>query len=305
MMGQLKEKVAVVTGATRGAGRGIACALGDAGATVYCTGRSTRGHPSPIGRPETIEETAEMVTARGGVGVWAQVDHTQPDQVKTLFERIGEEQNGCLDILVNDISGDWHVDWRAQFGRRGLRFWEHSLENGLLAQQAGVHSHIITSHYAAQLMVKRRQGLIVEVNDGNKMAYNNCGLFYSLTKTSAILLAHFMAEELRKYNVAVVALTPGDMLSEMRLELEGITDESWAEIRKKPGLKKAESCLYTGRAVVAIATDPNIMTKTGHALSTGCLAREYDFTDVDGTQPMWYVGEGMFDDGNFVVQKNS
>jgi NAD(P)-dependent dehydrogenase (short-subunit alcohol dehydrogenase family) len=303
-MGQLKGKVAVVTGATRGAGRGIACALGDAGATVYCTGRSTRGKPSPIGRPETIGETAEMVTARGGVGIWAQVDHTQPDQVKALFERIKEEQNGCLDILVNDISGDWHVDWKIHFGGEGLRFWEHSLERGLLAQQTGVHSHIITSHYAAQLMVKRRQGLIVEVNDGNQMAYNNCGLFYSLTKTSAILLAYFMSEELRRYNVAVVSLTPGDMLSEKRLELESITGETWAEIRKKPGLEKAESCLYTGRAVVALAADPEIMAKTGHALSTGYLARGYGFTDVDGTQPMWYVGEGMFDNGNFVVQKD-
>ncbi len=304
MTKQLAEKVAVVAGATRGAGRGIACMLGEAGATVYCTGRSVKGKPSPIGRPETIEETAEMVTARGGVGIWAQVDHTKPDQVKALFERIREEQNGCLDILVNDISGDWHVDWKTHFGRKGLRFWEHSLENGLQAQQAGVHSHIITSHYAAQLLVKRRQGLIVEVNDGNQMAYNNCGLFYSLTKASAILLAYFMSEELRKYNVAVVSLTPGNMLSEMRLDLEGMADETWAEIKKKPGQKKAESCLYTGRAVVALATDPTIMAKTGHALSTGYLAREYGFTDVDGTQPMWYVGEGAFSNGNFVVQKD-
>lgn len=302
-MEQLKGKVAVVAGATRGAGRGIACALGDAGATVYCTGRSIRGDPSSIGRPETIEETAEMVTAHGGEGIWAQVDHTKPEQVKALFERIKEEQDGCLDILVNDISGDWHVDWKTSFGRSGQRFWKHSLEKGLLVQQAGVHSHIITSHYAAQLMVKRRQGLIVKVNDGNQMAYNNCGLFYSLTKTSAILLAYFMSEELRSYNVAVVSLTPGDMLSEMRRELEGIADESWAEIREKPGLKKAESCLYTGRAVVALATDPKIMAKTGHALSTGYLAREYGFTDVDGSQPMWYVGEGIFENGNFVVEK--
>jgi NAD(P)-dependent dehydrogenase (short-subunit alcohol dehydrogenase family) len=245
-----------------------------------------------------------MVTARGGVGIWAQVDHTQPNQVKELFERIREEQNGCLDILVNDISGDWHIEWRTHFGGEGLRFWEHSLEKGLLTQQTGVHSHIITSYYAAQLMVKHRQGLIVEINDGNYLAYNNCGLFYSLTKTSAVLLAYFMSEELYEYNVAVVSLTPGDMLSEKRLELENIADEPWAEIRKKPGLEKAESCLYTGRAVVALATDPKIMSKTGHALSTGALAREYAFTDVDGAQPMWYVGEGMFSKGNFVVQED-
>jgi NAD(P)-dependent dehydrogenase (short-subunit alcohol dehydrogenase family) len=303
-MTQLKGKVAVVTGATRGAGRGIACALGDAGATVYCTGRSMRGKLSPIGRPETIEETAEMVTARGGVGIWAQVDHTDPNQVKELFERIREEQNGCLDILVNNISGDEHREWNPLVGGDELRFWERSLEKGLLMQTTGVHSHIITSYYAAQLMVKQRQGLIVEINDGNYLAYNNCGVFYSLTKTSAILLAYFMSEELYEYDVAVVSLTPGDMLSEKRFELENITDETWAEIRKKPGLEKAESCLYTGRAVIALATDPKIMTKTGHALSTGYLAREYGFTDVDGAQPMWYVGEGKFSNGNFVVQEN-
>lgn len=284
---QLKGKVAVVTVATRGAGRSIACALGDAGATVYCTGCSRRGYLSPNGRPETIEETAAMVTARGGVGIWAQVDHTQPNQVKELFERIRQEQNGCLAILVNDISVDEHVEWKTHVSGEGLRFWEHSLVKGLRMQATGVHSHFITSHYATQLMVKRRQGLIVEVNDGNYLAYNNCGLFYSLTKTSAVVLAYFMSEELYEYNVAVVALTPSDMLSEKRLELESITDETWAEIRKKPGLEKAESCLSTGRAVVALATDPKIMAKTGHALSTGYLAREYAFTDIDGAQPIW------------------
>ena len=153
-------------------------------------------------------------------------------------------------------------------------------------------------------MVKHRQGLIVEINDGNYLLYNSCGLFYSLTKTSAILLAYFMSEQLSEYNVAVVSLTAGDMLSEKRLELEHIGDETWAEIRQKPGLEKAESCLYTGRAVVALATDPKIMMKTGHALSTGYLAREYGFTDVDGAQPVWYVGEGTFSNGNFVVQEN-
>jgi NAD(P)-dependent dehydrogenase (short-subunit alcohol dehydrogenase family) len=217
-MGQLKGKVAVVAGATRGAGRGIACVLGEAGATVYCTGRSIRGEPSPINRSETIEETAEMVTARGGVGIWAQVDHTKPGQVKALFERIRQEQNGCLDILVNDISGDWYLEWKTDWGHEGLPFWEHSLEKGLLAQQAGVHSHIITSHYAAQLMVERRRGLIIEINDGNHMMYNSCGLFYSLTKTSAILLAYFMSEELREHNIAAVCLTPGWLRSERMLE---------------------------------------------------------------------------------------
>ena len=290
MIGQLKGKVAVVAGATRGAGRGIACALGEAGATVYCTGRSIRGNPSPINRTETIEETAEMVTARGGVGIWAQVDHTKPEQVEALFERIRREQNGCLDILVNDISGDWHLEWKAEFGHEGLPFWEHSLEKGLLAQQAGVHSHIITSHYAARLMVERRQGLIIEINDGNHMIYNNCGLFYSLTKTSAILLAYFMSEELREHTIAAVCVTPGWLRSERMLE------------NYEPPVE-SESVFLIGRAVVALATDPNIMKKTGGAFEAAYLAKEYGFRDIDGRQPPFYRKGAFFRDGGYICPR--
>lgn len=294
-------KVAVVAGATRGAGRGIACALGEAGATVYCTGRSTRGQPSPIGRPETIEQTAEMVTARGGKGIWVQVDHTKPEQVKALFERIRQEQQGRLDVLVNDISGDWHLEWKADWGHEGLPFWEHSLEKGLLAQQAGVHSHIITSHHAAQLMVERRQGLIVEVNDGNHMMYNNCGLYYSLTKTSAVLLAYFMSEELREHNVAAVCLTPGWLRSEKMLEGMGLTQENWRDgIKESPSWADSESPFFIGRAVVALASDLNIMEKTGRAFEAAYLAHEYGFTDTDGRRPPFYRKGAFFEDGGFV-----
>ena len=304
-MQTLKGKVAVVAGATRGAGRGIACMLGEAGATVYCTGRSVRGGPSPIKRPETIEETAEMVTTRGGLGIWAQIDHTQPSQVKALFERVRQEQDGRLDILVNDTSGDWNFDKDILSGKMPQPFWKQPLDRGLQAQQDGVHSHLITSYYAVPLMVERRQGLILEINDGNWLEYNDCGVFYSLTKTYAVLSAYFMSQELREHNIAVVSLTPGWLRSENMLEGFGVTEENWQDvIMTEPTFAKSETPFYIGRAVVALAADPKIMLKTGHALSTGYLAREYGFTDMDGTQPIWYVGEGVFHKGNFVVQES-
>jgi NAD(P)-dependent dehydrogenase (short-subunit alcohol dehydrogenase family) len=288
MAGQLVGKVAVVAGATRGAGRGIACMLGEAGATVYCTGRSVRGHPSPIGRPETIEETAEMVTSFGGEGLWARVDHAQPDEVKELFQRISREQDGRLDVLVNDLTGDAHIDW-------GSSFWEHSLQEGLLAQQGGIVAHIITSYYAVPLMVQRKQGLIVEINDGNGLGYRG-SLYYSLNKDVAILLAHYLSAELRKHTIAAVCITPGYLRSEAMLESKGLTEEDWQDgIEQDPIWADSETPYYVGRAVAALAADPQIMRKTGRALSSGWLARDYDFTDVDGRQPPgYYPKEGVF-----------
>ncbi len=303
-MQPLKGKIAVVAGATRGAGRGIACMLGEAGATVYCTGRSVRGNPSPIGRPETIEETAEMVTARGGVGVWAQVDHTQPDQVKALFERVKREQDGRLDLLVNDISGDSFLEWDKWGGEWNTPFWDLTLEKGLQMQLQGVHTHIITSYYAVPLMIERRQGLVVEITDGHSLEYRG-RLFYDLSKVSPIRLAYAMSIELRQYNVAVVALTPGYLRSEEMLDQFGVTEENWRDgIEKDPGFEKSETPYYIGRAVAALAADPNVMDKTGRALSAGWLARDYGFADMDGRQPAWYHGEGAFSGKGFAILKD-
>lgn len=281
MMQKLQGQVAVVAGGTRGAGRGIAVALGEAGATVYVTGRSTRAGRSDMGRPETIEETAELVTARGGAGIPVRVDHTDEQQVRALFEQVRQEQDGRLDVLVNDVwGGDGLAEW-------GTPFWEHSLANGLLMQQRAVHSHIITSHCAAQLMVARRQGLIIEITDGDDYQYRGT-LFYSLAKVSAIHLAAAMAADLRRHNVTAVALTPGFLRSEAMLDHFGVTAANWRDaVRKDPHFIASETPAYIGRAVVALASDPQVQEKTGQALSTWGLSEVYGLTDADGTSPHW------------------
>lgn len=279
-MPDLRGKVAVVAGATRGAGRGIACALGEAGATVYCTGRSIRGKPATGNRPETIEETAEMVTARGGVGIHAQVDHTIDDQVKNFFARVKAEQ-GRLDVLVNDV---WGGDELTEFGKP---FWEVSLQKGRVMLERAVFSHIITSHYAAPLLMETRQGLIVEITDGDFFGYRG-NIFYDLVKTSVIRLAFAMAWELRKRNITAVALTPGFLRSEAVLDHYGVTQANWQEgVKKEPNLIASETPFFVGRAVAALASDPQVSKKSGRVFSSWDLASEYGFTDVDGQQPHW------------------
>jgi len=279
-MQPLTGKIAVVAGATRGAGRGIACMLGAAGATVYCTGRSVRGKPATGNRPETIEETAEMVNDYGGVGIPAQVDHSIEVQVKALFERIRSEQ-GQLDIMVNDIwGGDPLSEW-------GSPFWELSIEKGLLMQQRGVHTHIITSRYAAPLMIERKQGLIIEITDGDTFTYRG-NLFYDLAKVSVIRLAYAQAEELRPHNITALAVTPGFLRSEAMLDHFGVTEANWRDGAKKdPHFIASETPFYIGRAIAALAADPTVMAKTGQVLSSWNLALEYGFTDMDGSQPNW------------------
>jgi len=277
----LEGVVAVVAGATRGAGRGIACELGSAGATVCATGRSVRGAPSEMRRPETIEETAEMVTARGGTGIAVRCDHTDAAQVAALFERVRREQAGRLDLLVNDI---WGGDPLAVWGRP---FWEHPLQDGLRMQQLAVWTHAITSWHAAPLLVARGRGLVVEVTDGVGPGYRG-SFFYDLAKSSVIRLALAQAEELRPHGVAAVALTPGFLRSEAMLDHFGVTEATWREAAEQDRhFLASETPFYIGRAVVALAADPSLMEKSGGALSTWELSREYGFTDVDGSRPDW------------------
>jgi NAD(P)-dependent dehydrogenase (short-subunit alcohol dehydrogenase family) len=277
---KLQGKVAVVAGATRGAGRGIACMLGEAGATVYCTGRSLRGQASDKVRPETIEETAEMVTQRGGKGIYVQVDHTDPEQVNALFERLRQEQGGHLDILVNDLTGDSNMEFKP--------FLEHSLEKGLKLLQNGSLSHIITSYYGLPLMVDSGGGLLVEVTDGLSDDIRDFNFYYDLEKATNIRLARSLARQLRKYKITVVSLTPGFLRSEEMLDHFGVTEANWhAAIKHDKYFAYSETPFYVGKAVVALACDKKVLRKTGKALDSGSLAREYGFTDIDGTQPVW------------------
>lgn len=280
-MKPLQGKVALVAGGTRGAGRGIAVGLGEAGATVYVTGRSTRGQMSDMARTETIEETAELATAAGGHGIAVRVDHTQPEEVKALFERVKQEQNGQLDLLVNDIwGGDGLMVWEKPF-------WEQDLASGILMQERAVHTHLITSHYGVLLMLERKKGLIIEITDGIDYRYRG-NLYYSLAKISTIHLAQAMAQELRPHGITAVALTPGFLRSEAMLDHFGVTESTWRDaVGIDPNFIVSETPYYIGQAVVALATDPAIADKSGKTLSTWGLSDEYGFTDRDGSRPHW------------------
>ncbi|HEV2146664.1 MAG TPA: SDR family oxidoreductase [Longimicrobiaceae bacterium] len=278
-MKPLHDRIAVVAGATRGAGRGIACALGEAGATVYCTGRSVRGSPATGSRPETIEETAEMVTARGGRGIPVRVDHTVDDEVRALFERVREEQ-GRLDVLVNDV---WGGDELAEPGP----FWTHSMEKGLLMQERAVWSHLITARHGVPLMVKQRSGLLVEITDGDTLRFRG-SLFYDLAKTSAIRIAFGMAQELRSHGVTALAVTPGFLRSEAMLDHFGVTESNWRDAAEKdPYFAESETPLFVGRAVAALAADPQVWRKAGGVYASWILSDEYEFEDADGRCPHW------------------
>lgn len=280
-MKPLAGKVAVVAGATRGAGRGIACGLGEAGATVYCTGRSVRGRPATGRRPETIEETAEWVTARGGVGLHARVDHTVEAEVAALFRRVEAEQ-GRLDVLVNDVwGGDELTEW-------GRPFWQLDLDQGFLLLRRAVHTHVITSRHGLPLMLAGGgPGLVVEITDGDNLRYRG-NLFYDLAKVSVIRLAYAQARELAETPVTALALTPGFLRSEAMLEHFGVSEESWrAGAREDPHFAYSETPFFIGRSVAALAADPGVKSKAGRAWATWTLAREYGFSDVDGRRPDW------------------
>ena len=281
--GQLKDKVALVAGATRGAGRGTAIALGEAGATVYCSGRSTRRQRSEYDRPETIEETAELVTAAGGTGIAVAVDHLRPQQVQALVRRIDEEQ-GRLDVLVNDIwGGEKLAEWNTPL-------WEHDLDGGLRMLRLAIDTHLITSHFALALLIRRPGGLVVEMTDGTQ-EYNavnyRLSAFYDLAKTSVLRLAFAQGHELAPHGCTAVALTPGWLRSEMMLEIYGVTEETWREatVGNPHFMAISESPRFVGRAVAALAGDPDVHARNGGSFSSGGLARDYGFTDVDGSQP--------------------
>ena len=288
----LRGRIALVAGATRGGGRGIAAELGAAGATVYVTGRTTRTQPSDYARPETIEETAELVTNLGGEGIAVRVDHLQSAEVKALVERIRREQ-GRLDILVNDIWGGENLfEWNKPV-------WDHDLDNGLKLLRLAIDTHLITAHHALPLMIENRGGLLVEVTDGTA-EYNadhyRLSPFYDLAKVAANRMAWAHAKDLEPHGATAVSITPGWMRSEMMLEHFQVTEETWRDAAEsQPHFVISESPRFVGRAIAALAADPDKTRWNGQSLSSGGLAQEYGFTDLDGSRPdCWrYMREVM------------
>jgi NAD(P)-dependent dehydrogenase (short-subunit alcohol dehydrogenase family) len=277
----LAGRVAVVAGATRGAGRGIARALGEAGAIVYCTGRSVRGEPSPYARPETIDETAEMIVAAGGTAHAVRVDHTDEPQVEAVFARVQREQRR-LDVLVNGVAGEdprmggWESFWKSDVSY---------LAEGL---RQAVVSHLITTKHAAPLMIKKKRGLIVEVTEGDFLISGSGNVMRDLAKSGHKSLAISFAEALRSHGIAAVAVTPGFLRSEMMLQHFGVTEATWRNAGKKdPHFLHSESPLFIGRAVAALAQDPDVIARSGDVYSSWELAHDYGFTDADGSRPDW------------------
>ena len=281
MQGPLTGRVALVAGATRGAGRGIAVQLGAAGATVYVTGRTTRAGRSEMNRPETIEETAALVDQAGGRGIAVQVDHLVPEQVRALVHRIEREQ-GALHVLVNDIWGATRMEWNKTV-------WESDLEYGLRTLRLAVDTHAITSHFAIPLLIKTPGGLVVEVTDGTdeyNATHYRVSFFFDLAKAAVSRMAFALAHELRPHGATAVSLTPGWLRSEAMLDAYGVTEQNWRDATKSsPHFAISETPAFVGRAVAALAQDPDVSRWSGQSLSSGQLAKIYGFTDLDGSQP--------------------
>ena len=277
----LDGKVALVAGATRGAGRGIATELGAAGATVYVTGRTTRSQRSEMNRPETIEETAALVDRAGGRGIAVRVDHLVPDDVRALVARI-EHEHGSLHVLVNDIWGATTMEWNKSA-------WESTLDVGLRMLRLAVDTHAITSHFAIPLLVRKPGGLVVEVTDGTddyNATHYRVSFFYDLAKAAVNRMAFALAHELAPHGATAVSLTPGWLRSEAMLEAYGVTEANWRDAtRRSPHFAISESPAFVGRAVAALAQDPTVARWNGASLSSGQLAKVYGFTDLDGSRP--------------------
>jgi NAD(P)-dependent dehydrogenase (short-subunit alcohol dehydrogenase family) len=281
LKGPLAGKIALVAGATRGAGRGIAVQLGAAGATVYVTGRTTRQARSEMNRPETIEETADLVDQAGGHGIAVEVDHLEPQQVQALVDRIAFER-GALHILVNDIWGATRMEWNKSV-------WESSLDYGLRTLRLAIDTHAITSHFAVPLLITTPGGLVVEMTDGTD-AYNaanyRVSFFYDVAKAAVNRMAFALAHELAPHGATAVSLTPGWLRSEAMLDAYRVTEANWRDATKvQPHFAISESPAFVGRAVAALAGDPEVARWNGRSLSSGELAKIYGFTDLDGSRP--------------------
>jgi NAD(P)-dependent dehydrogenase (short-subunit alcohol dehydrogenase family) len=311
----LRGKVTVVAGATRGAGRGIAAALGEAGATVICTGRTTRSFQSEYNRPETIEETAELVTHLGGTGIAVAVDHLESDQVKSLSEKIRKD-HGHIDVLVNDIWGGEII--KGGPANWNIPLWKHNLESSLRILRLAIDTHLITSYYLLPLLIDKPGGLLIEVTDGTtefNASHYRLSVFYDLAKVAVNRLAFSQGHELESYGATAIAITPGWLRSEMMLDNYGVSEENWRDaMQTSPDKNRpvapadfafSESPRYVGRAVVALAIDYDRARWNRQSVSSGQLASEYGFKDLDGSQPnIWQYMKDIREPGPDVTSNN-
>jgi NAD(P)-dependent dehydrogenase (short-subunit alcohol dehydrogenase family) len=295
----LTGKVALVAGATRGCGRAIAVELARAGAFVYATGRTTAAQRSEMDRPETIEQTQEFIEAAGGRGSAVAVDHLVPDQVRALVERVRAEQ-GRLDILVNDIwGGDPFSEW-------GKPLWKQDLSKGLHLLDVGLHSHIITSHFALGLLARKPGGIVIEITDGtNEFNAEYRGeLFYDLCKTSVNRLALAQARMLEPVGGTAIGVTPGFLRSEAMLDHFGVTEENWRDAvsEQNPHFSLSETPTYVARGIARLVADPDAQRFAGQVLYSGFFADEYGVTDLDGTKPNFerYARENDLESGGII-----